>query len=501
MRQTTFHFYETDETLYQHEYHLNDSFSHGNIAPQDERQKLEQRYADLFVESSRFSRKLVSYQGNKTEILHSWVKYREGFSASLVEIFFDMFGIERGRKVLDPFAGSCTTLLVAKMLGIDAVGIELLPHCHLAWEMKSSVYDYDLAEIDALINKIQNNPVPATNRRFPHLSITESAFPSKNEQDLMAYIQWGETIDANTPFKTLYKAVLMNILEDISYTRKDGQYLRWDRRAQKIIDRNKIRITQGKKPIKGIHKGEIPSVREVLLSNLKKIRNDIAQLQKNEIPPGTQELIQGNTLHVLPQMADAQFDFVMTSPPYANRYDYTRTYALELAYLGVGDGIFDLRQEMLSCTVENRPKYLQLAEVYKAVNRYSDYERVLEILDSAPVLKEITNALKTRNARGEINNKNVISMIEQYFGELTFVFFELFRTSKKGAHVVFVNDNVRYAGEVIPVDVISTQIAEQIGFTARKIYVLPQRKGNSSQQMKKFGRRELRKSITVWEKI
>jgi len=45
----------------------------------------------------------------------------------------------------------------------------------------------------------------------------------------------------------------------------------------------------------------------------------------------------------------------MTSPPYCNRYDYTRTYALELALLGIDEqGLLRLRQEMLSCTVENR---------------------------------------------------------------------------------------------------------------------------------------------------
>ena len=57
-----------------------------------------------------------------------------------------------------------------------------------------------------------------------------------------------------------------------------------------------------------------------------------------------------------------------------------------------------------------------------------------------------------------------------------------------------------YAGEVIPVDTLSTNLAEQVGFVPHKIYVLPQRKGNSSQQMGKFGREALRKSITVWKK-
>ena len=64
--------------------------------------------------------------------------------------------------------------------------------------------------------------------------------------------------------------------------------------------------------------------------------------------------------------------------------------------------------------------------------------------------------------------------------------------------MVFVNDNARYGGEVIPVDCISTSLAEQFGFAPKKIWRLRQQKGNSSQQMKKYGRAPLRKSVTVW---
>ncbi len=91
-------------------------------------------------------------------------------------------------------------------------------------------------------------------------------------------------------------------------------------------------------------------------------------------------------------------------------------------------------------------------------------------------------------------------MVEGYFTELAFIYAELYRVCRKGAMVAFVNDNVRYGGEVIPVDFLSSSLAEQFGFKVKKIYCLKQQKGNSSQQMAKFGRVALRKSITVWIK-
>jgi len=63
-----------------------------------------------------------------------------------------------------------------------------------------------------------------------------------------------------------------------------------------------------------------------------------------------------------------------------------------------------------------------------------------------------------------------------------------------------VNDNVRYAGVSISVDLILSDIARTIGFEVEQILILPIGKGNSSQQMGLHGRDQLRKCIYVWRK-
>ncbi|MEZ4737517.1 MAG: site-specific DNA-methyltransferase [Caldilineaceae bacterium] len=476
------------------------SFSHNGTCGESERFALENKYANLLEETHKFSRRIVSFQANKIETLHNWFKYREGFSAQLVEILLSEFGIDRTKSVLDPFAGSCTTLLEAKLNGINAVGIELLPHCHLAWEAKSNVFDYNIDELSFIRDLIQKQEPPVTATPFPHLTITESAFPSKTERAIVDYKLWFESLAVSEETKLLCRAALMSLLEEVSYTRKDGQYLRWDGRATKLINRNETRIALGKEPVHGIDKGELPTVRQALLLKFDAIIRDIYELQQQPPPTSQQQLFKGSSLYILPQMSSNQFDAVITSPPYANRYDYTRTYALELAYLSVDQDIFGLRQGLLSCTVENRSKATDLEAHYSLLGRTNDYRQITEIIRNNSVLREVNIALSTRNDRNEINNRGVLKMIEQYFAELTFIYSELYRVCRSGAHVAFVNDNVRYAGEVIPVDLISTNLAEQIGFTPVKVYVLPQRKGNSSQQMGKFGRQELRKSITIWRK-
>ncbi len=96
--------------------------------------KLSQHFQDKFIVQPSLTRQLVSFQANKKMASYRWYKYKEAFSAPLVEYLLCRYGIVSG-KVLDPFAGSGTTLFAASTMGIDVNGIELLPigqqnHCH-----------------------------------------------------------------------------------------------------------------------------------------------------------------------------------------------------------------------------------------------------------------------------------------------------------------------------------------------------------------------------------
>ena len=49
-------------------------------------------------------------------------------------------------------------------------------------------------------------------------------------------------------------------------------------------------------------------------------------------------------------------------------------------------------------------------------------------------------------------------------------------------------------------DLILSDFAEQAGFVCKSIWTLPRGKGNSSQQMGRFGREEIRKCVYHWVK-
>ena len=202
----------------------------------------------------------------------------------------------------------------------------------------------------------------------------------------------------------------------------------------------------------------------------------------------------GSCLELLPKLQANSYDCLITSPPYCNRYDYTRTYALELALLGVDEaGLIRLRQEMLSCTVENRAKDLL------ALN--PEWKPAVIAADRQELLQSILSYLDSQKQLDLLNNNGIPRMVRGYFYEMACVVAECARVLKPGAPLIMVNDNVRYAGASISVDIILSEIAENLGFEVRQILVLPNGKGNSSQQMGTHGRDPLRKCVYLWHRL
>ena len=147
---------------------------------------------------------------------------------------------------------------------------------------------------------------------------------------------------------------------------------------------------------------------------------------------------------------------------------------------------------MLSCTVENRAKDL--------LSLNPKWKDAIEATDHQALLQAILQYLEQQRIQKKLNNTGISRMVKGYFYEMACVIAEFSRVLNKNGLMFMVNDNVRYAGASISVDLILSNIAERLGFVVEHILVLPQGKGNSSQQMGKHGRDELRKCVYVWRK-
>lgn len=453
-------------------------------ADEAERIELHKRFENRLTVNNELSRKLVSYQGNREIPGFRWIKYKEGFSRQLVDSFVIQ---HKPHNLLDPFAGIGTAPLSAVWNGSQATGIEIMPIGVLAGRsiayVSNGLSDVKLRDTsNQLLLHLRSNHTPPNQYFFPHVRITNFAFSAKTEREIAKARQFLDGVD-NSNLRQLLDFACMCSLEESSFTRKDGQYLRWDYRSGRPL-RSKFDI------------GTITPFPIALEMRLAQIQEDVVKLkhEKSEVSP---EFVVGSCLELLAQQPNGKFDMVFTSPPYANRYDYTRTYALELAWLGYDQGAFSqLRQSMLTATVENKSKNEWLNNVYSS-NR-TTLSKVKSMYREQRALHEVIASLKQNI--DELSNKNVIRLLEGYFFEMALVVFELGRVLKQNSVVVMVNDNVQYHGEEVPVDFILSDFAEQCGFECENIWALPRGKGNSSQQMAKFGRREIRKCVYKWVK-
>jgi site-specific DNA-methyltransferase (cytosine-N4-specific) len=160
-----------------------------------------------------------------------------------------------------------------------------------------------------------------------------------------------------------------------------------------------------------------------------------------------------------------------------NRYDYTRSYCLELCFHFVRnfEELKAIRSGVLRSHIESK-----VGEEEKPPH---------------PVIDEVVEALRGK----KLNNPRIPHMITGYFVDMQKAIREWGRILASGARVAVVVDNVRFEGEHIPVDLVLSEMAEASGFEVREI-IIARYKGNSSQQMARYGRIPVRESIVVWRK-
>jgi DNA modification methylase len=442
-------------------------------------------FKNKLVTNKDLTRKLVSNQANKTAAHFRWFKYKEAFSSELVLYLLSKYNINAGT-LLDPFAGAGTTMLTAATQGLCADGIELLPIGQEIIRTKILIYDVCMDdtgivdEIKEFVDKKSwnNNGVKID---FDILPITEGAYPPETNEKIKRLLY--EISNINSKAKDILFFCLLCILENISYTRKDGQYLRWDyrsgRRAGKI----------------SFDKGKILDFDLAFIDKCQEVINDVKSLSSiDERGIDDINLYKGSCLKILPILPENKYVGLITSPPYCNRYDYTRTYALENAMLCIDKNqIINLRQDMLSCTVENKKKDL--------LNLNKNWKIPIDICERSRLLQAILDYMDYLKTNKLLNNNGIATMIRGYFYEMACVIYECYRILQFNSYMFMVNDNVKYAGIPISVDLILSKIAEDIGFTVEEIMILPRGKGNSSQQMGSHGRDELRKCVYIWKKV
>lgn len=420
------------------------------------REEIEEKFKNIIHEELRLG-SLVSYVGNKNIPFLRIYRYKEAFAFNFVKDFLRRFEADSDDYVFDPFSGLGTTMFTSMLSDIPSVGIDKLPVAYfisktlpLLLLLKENELKEMWMSLTPMIEKSQPADVAMD------VPIMEIAF---DEKTLSTLRKLKSTIDdLSDPYRDIFLLLFFSILEECSFTSKDGQFLRLKRnkKTSNPVEAMSRKVAQVEEDVRRI---------KILFPHF--------SLDKETMP----DVNLGDTR----DLSDIKFKkkptAIITSPPYANRYDYTRTYSLELCFHFVKnfEELKAIRFGILRSHIESK---IQKGET-----------------PPHPVIKEVVEVL----SRKKLNNPKIPSMIITYFIDMQKVIKEWFKVLAPGAKVAMVVDNVRFEGELIPVDLVLSEMAEEVGFEVKEIIVV-RYKGNSSQQMKKYGRVPVRESIAVWER-
>lgn len=423
----------------------------------NERISIEEKYRSIMSEDHKLAR-LVSYVGNKSVPILRLYRFKEAFSLGLVNHFLDKFEASPADLVFDPFAGMGTTLFGGMLRGLSSLGVERLPVAAFVGKTLPRFLLLEPGSIGSTFKRLESSvdkfePAIIAN----DVSIMKIAFV---EPHLTRLRKWKAAIDTlSTPHKEVFSLLFLSILESTSYASNDGQFLRLKPHKKLMLPDEALlrKVLQAEADLIAIQ--HMWSDRAHYIENMPIVYEaDARDLSNLEFPKKP--------------------TIIITSPPYPNRYDYTRSYCLELCF-----------------------HFVKSFEELKAVRfniLRSHIESKVEESDKPchPVIAEVLQNLHGK----KLNNPRIPIMLTAYFVDMEKCIREWSRVLAPGARVAMVVDNVRFEGQLVPVDLVLSDIADRHGFRINGI-VVARYKGNSSQQMGRYGRIPVRESITLWSKL
>ncbi len=391
---------------------------------------------------------------------HRWFNYKEGFSPILVEKIFEEYGVDKDSIVCDPFCGAGTTLTVAQKHGIDSIGFEVNPFAAFITKVKTNVYtEKDIEELDKLVDELKRKKIN------PNYQFIDNEYMCRvfDEDMLQCQLNIRKYILDNQGSKAgeLLKFSWLCTLEECSLYRKAGNGLK----------KKKNPPTYGEK-------GAREYALEKIVDKVNSIKVDYDPRDNGQMPL----LYIDSATTISERIERESLDLVLFSPPYANCFDYTKIYIIELWF---GDFIHSTEGQK-----EIRMKSIRSHCHATWPSRYDNFH-----------LSELNDEILPLLRQQKLWTNRIPDMLNGYFADMEETLKQIYATLKKGGHCSIVVSNSAYAGIIIPTDIFLAKISERIGFRVEEIEV-KRLIITSSQQYKKTEhiRQYLRESIVKLEK-
>ena len=274
----------------------------------------------------------------KDRAVHDWYRFVLSFPPHLVRNYLEQLGVGSSDTVLDPFCGTGTTLVECKKLGIASVGLESNPMAAFASSVK---VDWSAAPqlLLGYAEEVASSTLMVTGDGGDRQASLLFPGADENGQPPMRHLSWEQSRlllkDSISPLPLHKTMVLLDELDRHGEPglRKYGRLALAKALAFQIGN-----LKFGPEVGLGRIKDDAPVV-DVWLEGVRTIARDISLVREGAYVPA--RVLKADSREVDQVLPPNSIDAVITSPPYPNEKDYTRTTRLESVVLGL---IRDRRQ-------------------------------------------------------------------------------------------------------------------------------------------------------------
>lgn len=385
------------------------------------------------------------------QIVHGWYRFVLSFPPHLVRAYLERFGLTPRHRVLDPFCGTGTTLVECQKHGIPSTGIEATPMAHFASQVK-----VDWTPSPAGLRQHAGEIAAMASAELAAHGLDSDApgagTPAGDKQTLLTLTKERSGLLLTNSISPLPLHRTLVLLECLKRGR-DDRYHRHEMLAlAKSLTTTIGNLHFGPEVGVGPAKTDVAVIDE-WLRVVDAIARDLEAVGHHS--SGAALVHRADARHPSAVLAPASIDAVITSPPYPNEKDYTRTTRLESVLLGFIQTKAELRALKKGLVRSNTRSVYKADEDDQWVAKHPEIQRIAGAIEARRVELGKTSGFERLYAR----------LTKLYFGGMARHLADLRGVLKPGAQLAYVvGDQASYLRVMIRTGQLLADIAQSLGY-------------------------------------